>query len=62
MPLPQPSQSSSSVPFIKFQEGQTRIRIVSEPVEMYTHFLEQDKKSVECTGNASGMSLLRRSE
>lgn len=49
MPLPQPSKSSAAVPFIKLKEGQNRLRIVSGPVERYSHFLSSEKRSVQCT-------------
>jgi hypothetical protein len=50
MPLPQPSKSENKVPFIKWEEGQNRIRIVSEPQKRWTQYLESDKKSIECQG------------
>lgn len=54
MPLPKPTAPAGVVPFIKLKEGQNRLRILTEPIEEYTHFLQDEKKSVPCTGNASG--------
>jgi hypothetical protein len=50
MSLPKPSKSAGKLPFIKWEEGQNRIRIISEPEERYTHFIQDESKSVECQG------------
>jgi hypothetical protein len=47
--LPKP-QSSGTADYIKLTEGAHRVRIVSAPVEAWTHFLQAEKKSVPCAG------------
>jgi hypothetical protein len=51
MPLPKPTEAGTKLPYIKLTEGAHRVRIVSEPIEEWTHFLPAEKKSVKCWGH-----------